>query len=163
MKIKIMVFLPVLAAIVLTACASPVEQPAPTRSETSGGQPGQPDVLVPAWDQTVLVDEQGAVVVEVTPLNLNNHGDTLEFDIALNTHSVDLGMDLASLAILSTDTGMIVQAINWDAPRGGHHVSGKLIFPSTFDGNSILDEANQITLQIRDVDANIREFAWRLQ
>lgn len=161
MKINILVIPPVLAAIVLTACASPVEQPVPIQSETLEVQPDA--VLAPAWDQTVQVDEQGAVVVEVTPLNLNNHGDTLEFDIALNTHSVDLGMNLASLAALSTDTGMVVQAANWDAPRGGHHVSGKLMFPSTFDGNSFLDEANQITLQIRDVDADIREFVWRLQ
>ena len=164
MKTKIWVLLPVLAAILLAACASPIEQPAPIQSVSSGGgQSDQSTVLTPAWEQTVQVDEQGAVMVEVTPLNLNVPGETLEFDIALNTHSVDLSMDLASLATLSTNTGISVQATNWDAPRGGHHVSGKLIFPSTIDGNTILEEANQIKIQIRNVDADIREYEWHLQ
>ncbi len=30
---------------------------------------------------------------------------TLDFDIALNTHSVDLGYDLTQIATLSSDTG----------------------------------------------------------
>jgi hypothetical protein len=80
------------------------------------------------------VDEQGAVVVEVTPLNLNTPAEKLEFEISMNTHSVDLSMDLAQLASLETDAGISVDALEWNAPRGGHHVNGKLLFPSTVDG-----------------------------
>lgn len=163
MKTRIWILLPIFTATIITACASPVEQSVPNMSELPGEKTSQPTILTPAWDQIAQVDEQGEVVVEVTPLNLNNQGETLEFVIALNTHSVDLSMDLASLATLSTDTGMIVQATNWDAPLGGHHVSGKLIFPSKIDGNTILEKANQIKIQIRNVDADLREFEWRLQ
>jgi hypothetical protein len=69
-------------------------------------------------------DEQGAVVFQVTPLDLTNPTDTLDFDVAMNTHSVDLGIDLAPLSTLMTDTGLTLQATKWDAPGGCHHVDG---------------------------------------
>jgi hypothetical protein len=103
------------------------------------------------------------VTVEVTPINLGMVGDNLVFDIAMNTHSVDLSMDLAQLSTLTTDAGKDIQAISWDAPRGGHHISGELVFPALVDGISILDGASKITLQIRDVDATMRTFEWDLQ
>lgn len=108
-------------------------------------------------------DQQGSVTVEVTPLNLNNPSDKLEFDVALNTHAVDLSMDLATLATLTTDTGVTVQATLWDAPRGGHHVAGKLVFPATKDGQSILEGASKLTLTIINVDAPSRVFEWQLK
>ena len=45
-----------------------------------------------------MVDEQGAVSVAVTPVELSETGSALRFEVALNTHSVDLDMDLAELA-----------------------------------------------------------------
>jgi hypothetical protein len=50
----------------------------------------------------------------------------------MNTHSVELDMDLAQLAILTTDTGKSV-ADRRDAERR-HHVGGTLSFPATVDG-----------------------------
>ncbi|HEX5942606.1 MAG TPA: hypothetical protein VFY66_10025 [Anaerolineales bacterium] len=108
-------------------------------------------------------DEQGAVVFEVTPLNLGAPADTLEFDVAMNTHSVDLAMDLAELSTLSTDTGVTVQASKWDAVPGGHHVEGTLIFPSVQDGMSILGGASKLRLTIVDVDVPSRVFEWELR
>ncbi len=108
-------------------------------------------------------DEQGAVVFEVTPLDLATAADTLDFNVSMNTHSVDLGMDLATLATLTTDTGVTIQAEKWDAIPGGHHVSGKLIFSATSDGKSILDGASKLTLTISNVDAPSRVFEWQLQ
>ncbi|HEX9332184.1 MAG TPA: hypothetical protein VF896_09865 [Anaerolineales bacterium] len=108
-------------------------------------------------------DEQGAVVFQITPLNLDTATDTLEFDVAMNTHSVDLGMDLASLSTLSTDTGVAIPAAKWDATPGGHHVDGKLIFPLTANGKSILDGASKLTLTIINVDAASRVFEWELK
>jgi hypothetical protein len=108
-------------------------------------------------------DEQGAVTFEVTPLNLLEATDSLEFDVSMNTHSVDLSMDLAQLATLTTDTGLTVLAANWDATPGGHHVPGKLIFPATQDGKSLLEGAGKLTLTIVNVDAPTRVFEWSLQ
>ena len=108
-------------------------------------------------------DEQGAVTFEVTPVNLSDATDALEFDVSMNTHSVDLSMDLAKLATLTTDTGLTVPAEKWDATPGGHHVPGKLIFPATQDGKSVLDGAAKLTLTIVNVDAPTRVFEWSLQ
>jgi len=106
------------------------------------------------------VDEQGAVVVEATPLNLNDPGETIDFEVALNTHSVDLSMDLAALAILDTDTGISIAASSWDGPAGGHHVDGILSFPATWDGSPVLEDASRLTLTLFNVNAAQRVFEW---
>lgn len=108
-------------------------------------------------------DAQGAVTVDVKPENLSKPGDKLIFDVSMNTHSVDLIMDLAQLAVLTTDTGKTIQAIQWDAPRGGHHVEGKLSFPTSQDGKNLLDGASSITITIKDVDVPARTFIWQLK
>ena len=107
-------------------------------------------------------DGQGAVTVNVKPLNLDKPGDTLIFDISMNTHSVDLNMDLVQLTVLSTDTGKTVQPLKWDGPKGGHHVEGKLSFPTTLDGKDLFAGARSITVTIKDVDAPARLFTWQL-
>ena len=80
----------------------------------------------------------------------------------MNTHSVELDMNLASLATLTTDNGRTVSATLWDATPGGHHVSGVLSFPGTEDGTAVLEGAAQLTLTIREVDAAERVFIWSL-
>jgi hypothetical protein len=100
--------------------------------------------------------------VEIMPENLNKPGDSLVFDVAMNTHMIDLSMDLANLATLSTNIGKTVQAKQWDAPEGGHHVSGKLIFPASVNGKPVLDGASSITVTIKDVDVSERVFTWQL-
>jgi len=112
------------------------------------------------WEIT-LIDEQGAVTVEVTPISGDDN--TLMFDVAMNTHSVDLGMNLAALTTLSNDQGATVTASQWDAPiGGGHHVAGTLIFPGLVDDVSLLEGATQMTLTIRDVAVPERIFVWTI-
>lgn len=148
-------------ALILAACAPAQDtslqtDPLPASVSTPSA-PSQAE----AGDLT-RIDQQGAVTVEVTPLNLEDPSTQLEFDVVLDTHSVDLSMDLATLATLTTDTGITVQATLWDAPRGGHHVAGKLIFPVTNDGRSILEGATKLMLTIVGVDASSRVFEWQL-
>lgn len=142
------------ASPVLIVTSTPTDDPAPlpTLFPNSNGN-----------GELTRIDEQGAVVFEVTPLNIGTPADTLEFDVAMNTHSVDLGMDLATLSTLSTDTGISLPASKWDAVPGGHHVEGTLIFPSAQAGTSILEGASKLTLTIVDVDAPSRVFEWELQ
>ncbi len=108
-------------------------------------------------------DGQGSVTVEVKPLNLDKPGDTLVFDVAMNTHMVDLSMDLSAKTTLTTDTGLVVTPMTWTAPQGGHHVSGELKFPASVDGQPVLEGVTQFVLTIRDVDAPERVFVWDLQ
>lgn len=143
-------------ALVLAACSAPA-----SASDQASAEPAPvSEEVASANNSLTRSDVQGAVTVNVTPLNLDNPSDELEFDIALETHSVDLSMDLATIATLTTDTGITVQATKWDAPRGGHHVEGTLIFPATKDGKAILDNASELTLMITDVDALSRVFQW---
>lgn len=132
--------------------------PAPVSTASAAALDG-----VQASPELARSDQQGSVIVEVTPLNLSDQSDRLEFEVALNTHSIDLSMDLAVLATLTTDTGLAVQATLWDAPRGGHHVSGKLAFPAMKDGRSILEGAGKLTLTILSLDAPSRVFEWDLK
>ena len=160
--------------LILAACApqanpdstQPSAQPDSAAMATPTDDPAVLPTLFPntanASDMTRM-DEQGAVIFEVTPLNLGTPAHTLEFDVSMNTHSVDLSMDLAQLATLSTDAGFTVQASKWDAAPGGHHVSGKLLFPSMQDTKYILEGVSKLTLTIINVDATSRIFEWELK
>jgi hypothetical protein len=167
--------LSLLLMFILAACAPslvttelPASQPlsTPIIATTPTDDPALLPTLFPNMNgssELTRLDEQGAVVFEVTPLNLGTPRDTLEFDVAMNTHSVDLSMDLVTLSTLSTDTGITVQASKWDAVPGGHHVEGRLIFPSMQDGKSLLEGATKLTLTIVNVDAPKRLFEWELR
>lgn len=109
--------------------------------------------------------EAGGVTVQVTPLNLNDPAaETLRFAVVMDTHSVDLGVDLAQLATLQAGVNE-VKALEWQAPPGGgHHVSGALSFPAVdADGQPTLGAANTVTLVIRNL-AGVpwRTFTWTL-
>ncbi|MBE7435486.1 MAG: hypothetical protein HS100_16340 [Anaerolineales bacterium] len=145
---------------VITACSA-ISSPLPTQPQPDSVST-EPDS--PEFDPATRMDDQGAIIFEVTPLNLDSAtAESLEFSIVLTTHSIDLSMDLAATATLSTDTGISVNSALWDAPRGGHHVEGKLIFPAMQNGKSILDGATKLILTIANVDAPTRIFEWELR
>jgi hypothetical protein len=161
-------------ALILAACSTVSSSPQadPQLAPVSNTTPTPTDdpALIPTLfpnatgnSDMARIDEQGAVVVEVSPLNLGTPADTLDFSVIMNTHSVVLSMDLATLSTLTTDTGVSVQATLWDAPRGGHHVEGRLIFPATQDGKSVLEGATKLTLTVLNVDAPSRIFEWELK
>jgi hypothetical protein len=116
-----------------------------------------------AWpDGQAQTSAEGAVTIIVTPLNLNGAADTLEFEVAMDTHSVELDMDLAALSSLSADNGLVADPSGWDAPSGGHHVSGILSFPRTVQGKALLEGTATVTLTIRGVDVAERIFEWSI-
>jgi len=152
-------------SLVLAACST---TSTPLPPSTAAQDDPQPDSVLtesssPSNDSATRTDQQGEIIFEITPLNLDAPTDTLEFDVVLTTHSIDLSMDLATLSTLTTDTGVSVDATLWDAPLGGHHVEGKLIFPTTNNGKLILEGATKLTLTIINVDAPSRIFEWELK
>lgn len=149
----------IILTFVITACSA-TSSPLPTQPQPD---PVSTESVSPELASATRMDDQGAIIFEVTPLNLDQTGESLEFNIVLTTHSIDLSMDLATTATLTTDTGVNVNSTLWDAPRGGHHVEGKLIFPATQDGKSILEGARKLTLTITNVDALTRIFEWELK
>jgi hypothetical protein len=67
------------------------------------------------------------------------------------------------LATLSTDSGATVRATAWDAPQGGHHVSGVLSFATEGEGPGMLENATSIVLTIENLDVPTRTFTWNIQ
>ena len=143
----------------ITACSAAL----PSLPSQPQADPVSTESISPDFDSATRIDDQGAIIFEVTPLNLDKTAESLEFNIVLTTHSIDLSMDVAATATLETDAGVSVDSTLWDAPRGGHHVEGRLIFPMTVNGKSILDSATKLTLTITDVDAPARIFEWELK
>lgn len=112
-------------------------------------------------ESLVRVSDEGGVLVEVTPLNLRSPGEGLDFQISMDTHSVELDYDLLAIATLTDDQGNTYQPTAWDGPRGGHHMSGILGFNSAADilrpGIAFLE------LELRDIaGVAIRTFRWDL-
>ncbi len=116
--------------------------------------------VLPTGPDQARNDAQGAIEVTVMPSASETAGDEMVFEVSLNTHSVDLSMDVASLATLTTDRGLSVAAARWEAPRGGRHVTGKLYFPAQVEGQPVLAGAQKVTLKIAQLDAPERAFTW---
>lgn len=173
-------FLVLVAALVLTGCGPaaisdgsgdarvnaesqetvlqlPVDESEDSAS-SNAGESANPSVQLPS--QT-LVDRQGAVEVAVTPqAEATLQSGRLVFEVSMNTHSVDLSMDLAELAELVTDTDITLTAASWSG-GSGHHVTGYLEFElPQGDASSRFAEAKNWVLTIRGVDANQRVFIW---
>jgi len=176
-----------LSASILASCsgAGPSEQEDPP---LESNQPGGPSLLVPPADQLeaadseatdwpglpsgtaalrlpteTRVDAQGAIEVAITPLvDQSRQSGRLVFEVVLDTHSVDLSMDLSQLATLETDNGLSIPASTWSG-GSGHHVTGLLAFELP-QGEAIthLQQAQRWTLSLRGVDAPLRVFEWQL-
>ena len=165
-KYQILSIIAISLIVLLSACASNTSfNPIVPASIPTGSANPAPATSVPQTKSVspdlARTDSQGAVTVEVTPLALNPNGEALVFEVSMNTHSVNLGMDLGKLATLTTDTGKTIQAAKWDGPAGGgHHVSGELTFPTFVEEKPVLLGAKQVTLTIKDVDAASRTFTW---
>ena len=101
---------------------------------------------------------ENMVRVDVTPLDCTP-GKAAKFQIRMNTHSVDLGYDVAALSTLKDNQGREYRPVSWQgSPPGGHHRSGILEFPA-LEGNP-----NRVTLVIKDIaDVPERTFEWKLE
>jgi hypothetical protein len=141
------------AALALAACgpAPPVATATPPIASASAPSQG-----------STLANEGGMVTVFAT---WAGPAAGPVFKIALDTHSVNLdGYDLAKQAVLRVD-GREVAATAWDAPKGGHHRSGNLVFPTSgADGAPTIGAgARAVEVVVRDV-AGVpeRTFRWPL-
>lgn len=156
---SLQIVLLILLALVLSACSNnpPISDPVQVKAEAT-----QPDEATPpSPEELTRHDAQGAVEISVTPLNIQVEStESFDFEISMNTHSVDLSMDLATSSTLETDLGELIHPLSWSGGTG-HHVQGILVFPTqTSTGSDFLEGASSLTLIIRDVDAPAREFVW---
>ncbi len=102
----------------------------------------------------------GSVTIDVEWFKAEN--GSLIFNVAMNTHSVELDQyDLGELAVLRDDMGNEYHPVSWDSAPGGHHRKGTLTFPlpdSVSQGN-----AEYIEMVIRDVAGiEARVLTWEM-
>ena len=155
---------PNIAPAATRAVATPTEQVAASNTPAATAAPmaAQATAMSAASADLTRTDSQGAVEFAVTPLNLSRPGDTLDFDVSINTHSVNLAWNLAAQSRLTTDTGREAAGKSWPQ-GGGHHVDGTLTFPvKAADGTSLLAGAKRLTLAIQNAGAPERTFVWEL-
>jgi hypothetical protein len=147
----------VLAVLLLASCTgyvkeqtSPTAAPAVKPGQDTGERQKPPSS---DWGLSPQSDNAGQVTIEVTPLTLSD--DVWEFNVALNTHSVDLGFDLTEVGALRCDQGQEFEATAWDGSGpGGHHRSGVLKFAALDHPTSFVE------VVIRDV-AKVPERVFR--
>ncbi len=134
--------------------------PVPTTSPTQVRTHAQPTAVTrPSSDSTFQPQtvEGGSVSVAVQPIDLQA-GAPADFEIAMNTHSVDLSADMLQVVTLRDNTGQEYAPTKWDGPvGGGHHRSGKLEFPA------LAANVKSITLLVKNI-AGIpeRTFNWEV-
>jgi hypothetical protein len=103
-------------------------------------------------------DAGGGVTVKVTYLNPQETADA-RFDIALDTHSVNLdAYDLKALSHLRDEVGKDYQPTHVENKGSGHHRQITLVFPKPSA------EAKKLELVIKDM-AGVKErvFRWDLE
>jgi len=119
-----------------------------------------PAVVATELQKTVLeakTDTQGAVTVEVMPIELPQNVSEWKFKIILNTHSLELTQDMTQVVVLVGEQGKEYKPIRWEgAEPGGHHREGILIF------KSIIPMPKSIELKILGIDALVRSFIWSI-
>lgn len=103
-------------------------------------------------------NDEGAVVVKVTPRDLGANASVWQFDISFNTHSVNLEGNPAEFTEMLDTDGHVYKPIGWLGDRpGGHHRSGTLQLPAPDKPVSAIE------LRIHGVGGiPARVFRWKL-
>ncbi len=157
-KSSVLVISIIAVAVLVAGCSSGFvpqqeEETYPTSSSSSSSSHRPTNGLVQS-------NTGGSVTIDVEWIKAE--GDSLVFNVAMNTHSVDLDQyDLGELAVLRDDTGTEYHPVSWDSAPGGHHRMGILTFP--IPDSLSQGKANYVEIMIRDV-ASIegRVLKWEL-
>lgn len=128
----------------------PVEQKTPAVNQAN-----QQTSAKQKWESKI--DDQSAVTVTVTPIDIFSQSKEWKFDIVMDTHSVELDQDMTKSAILIDDQGKEYKPIIWEGQVGGHHREGVLTF------NQITPTPKSVELKIYGTGDVIRNFTWQIK
>ena len=113
---------------------------------------------VAGWAYEGKTSSERGVRVQVTPKVLS-HNKPVQFQIRLNTHSVELNQDMLVVAELRDSQGSTYKPVQWEgSPPGGHHRSGTLTF------SALQQPVENVTLVLHDVGGVAqRTFSWTIE
>ncbi len=127
------------------------QKPIPSSTQNNSDVSGTPQ----KWESKI--DEQSGVTITVTPIDILSQSKEWKFNIAMNTHSVEL-QDPTKSTVLVNDKGKEYKPIGWDGLVQGHHMNGMIIF------NQITPTPKFVEIKIRDVGGiPERFFKWDLK
>ncbi len=127
-----------------------------TNKEISQSQENQASATISSSLQPQEKSESN-VTVTVAPITLKQ-GFPASFDVAFETHSVELDFDVETIASLSDTKGTIYKPTWQGSPPGGHHRSGTLIFTPD------IPKQTELTLTLRDIaEVPTRVFQWNMR
>lgn len=100
----------------------------------------------------------GEVNVTVTPLDIRPDLDAWDFQVVMDTHTVELDEDLIQAAVLTDETGREFSPSGYEGdPPGGHHRAGVLRF------EPVSPFPQSVILKLRGVGGiGERSFSWML-
>lgn len=104
----------------------------------------------------VIAKQFGSVEVSLEPKE-PLIGKEMVFEMAINTHSGDLGYDWTEIAKIKDNGGNEYKVVSWTGETGGHHLNGELVFEPLKIG------AKEIVLTIMDVDGISESFVWKIK
>lgn len=117
-----------------------------------------PEIIdAPAVVYEAKTNEGGEVTVTVAPLRLTQ-GFPASFDIAFETHSVDLTFEVEDVATLTDETNTLYTPYWEGSPPGGHHRAGTLRFTPD------LSKLGNVTLTLKNIaETAQRTFVWEVK
>ena len=108
--------------------------------------------------QESKTDNQAAVSITVTPIDISSQSKEWKFDIVMDTHSVELDQDMTESAVLIDGQDKEYKPIGWEGPSGGHHREGVLVF------DPIEPMPKYIELKIKNIGGvTERLFKWTIE
>ena len=103
-------------------------------------------------------DNQAAVSITVTSIDISSQSKEWKFDIVMDTQSVELDQDMTEFAVLIDDQDKEYKPIGWEGPSGGHHREGVLVF------DPIEPMPKYIELKIKNIGGvTERLFKWNIE
>lgn len=102
-----------------------------------------------------IVKKAGAVDVEATLMQVVPE-NAIRIKLTLDTHSVNLDFDYARIAKLTDESGRMYTFREWTGERGGHHVSGELVF------EPLSSRPKELALTLTDIEGESLEYKWIL-
>jgi hypothetical protein len=97
----------------------------------------------------------GEIEIEVVPKSITP-GKEMVFTLTLDNHIIDLDYDLVQMTVAVDQSGRIYTPVDWTGGRGGHHLTGDLVFAE------LSQEARQIGLNIRSINNQNVLFDWEI-